>query len=115
MTARLACRAVVVIAGLIPYLPAALAADDFSKLARRGKAILQAKCARCHAIEAQGDSPLKIAPPMRDIYARFAPQELRAEIMHGMVSRHKEMPQIDFSEEDTAAILAYLYVLAGGK
>jgi hypothetical protein len=53
--------------------------------------------------------------PMRDIYARFAPQELRAEIMHGMVSRHKDMPQIGFSEEDTAAILAYLYALAGGK
>jgi cytochrome c len=52
---------------------------------------------------------------MRDIYARFAPQELRAEIMHGMVSRHKDMPQIGFSEEDTAAILAYLYALAGGK
>jgi mono/diheme cytochrome c family protein len=85
---------------------------DTDELERRGKVILQEKCGRCHAIEAHGDSPLKVAPPMRDIYARFAPQELRAEIMHGMVSRHREMPQIDFSEEDTAAILAYLYALA---
>jgi mono/diheme cytochrome c family protein len=88
---------------------------DARKLERRGKVILQEKCGRCHAIGAHGDSPLKIAPPMRDIYVRFAPQELRAEIMHGMVSRHKEMPQIDFSEEDTAAILAYLYALATRK
>ena len=30
----------------------------------------------------------------------------------GMVSRHREMPQIDFSDEDVDAILAYLYALA---
>ena len=115
MPVCLACRAAVLIAGLVLYLPASSDAADPSKLATRGKAILQEKCGRCHALEAVGDSPLKIAPPMRDIYTRFAPQELRAEIMHGMVSRHKEMPQIDFSEEDTAAILAYLYALAVRK
>ena len=97
------------------YLPASSDAADYNKLERRGKAILQEKCGRCHAVEAVGDSPLKIAPPMRDVYTRFAPRELQAEIMHGMVSRHKEMPQIDFSEEDTAAILAYLYALAVRK
>jgi hypothetical protein len=32
-----------------------------------------------------------------------------------MISRHKEMPQIDSSNEDVDAILAYLYVLAIGK
>ena len=115
MAVRFACRAAVLIAGLVPCLSATSDAADSDKLATRGKAILQEKCGRCHAIEAVGDSPLKIAPPMRDIYARYAPQELRAELMEGKVSRHKEMPQIDFSEEDTAAILAYLYALAIGK
>jgi hypothetical protein len=38
------------------------------------------KCGRCHAIEAVGGSPLNKAPPMRDIYARFNPRELRAEL-----------------------------------
>jgi mono/diheme cytochrome c family protein len=32
-------------------------AADFSKLEARGKAILQEKCGRCHAIEAVGESP----------------------------------------------------------
>jgi hypothetical protein len=49
---------------------------------------------------------------MRDIYARFAPRELQAELQEGMVSRHKEMPQIDFSDEDVTAIMWYLYALA---
>src|ERR1700674_1545612 len=115
MAVRFACRAAVLIAGLVLCLSATSDAADSDKLATRSKAILQEKCGRCHAIEAVGDSPLKIAPPMRDIYARYAPQELRAELMEGKVSRHKEMPQIDFSEEDTAAILAYLYALAVGK
>jgi hypothetical protein len=32
-----------------------------------------------------------------------------------MVSKHRAMPQIDFSDEDTDAILAYLYALAVKK
>lgn len=88
---------------------------DASELEARGKAILQAKCGRCHAVEATGESPLKIAPPMRDIYARFAPRELEAELREGMVSRHKEMPQVDFSAEEVTAIMWYLYALAVKK
>jgi mono/diheme cytochrome c family protein len=87
-------------------------AADSSQLRNRGKAVLQENCGRCHAIEAAGESPLRQAPPMRDIYARFAPRELQAELKEGMVSKHRAMPQIDFSDEDVDAILAYLYALA---
>lgn len=92
--------------------PGVCEAADTSKLEAKGKAIVQEKCGRCHAVDATGESPLKIAPPMRDIYARFAPRELQAELREGMVSRHKEMPQIEFSDEDVAAIMWYLYALA---
>jgi len=101
--------------GLLLCLSATSDAADFSQLKARGKAILQENCGRCHAIEATGESPLKQAPPMRDIYARFAPRELQAELREGMVSRHRAMPQIDFSDEDVDAILAYLYALAVKK
>ncbi|MGZ5810991.1 MAG: c-type cytochrome [Xanthobacteraceae bacterium] len=111
MALRFASQALVV-AGLLLCFPAGSEAADSSKPAARGKVILQEKCGRCHAIEAVGESPLKKAPPMRDIYARFAPRELQAELSEGMVSRHKEMPQIEFSDEDVYAILTYLYGLA---
>ncbi|HJZ45304.1 MAG TPA: cytochrome c [Hyphomicrobiaceae bacterium] len=81
----------------------------------QGKAILHKHCARCHAIEAAGESPLKAAPPMRDIYGRYATRELQEELSEGMVSKHKQMPQISFSDEDVAAILSYLYDLARSK
>jgi cytochrome c2 len=92
--------------------PAVASAADRSA---KGKAILQKYCARCHAIESVGESPLKAAPPMRDIYGRYATRELQQELSEGMVSKHKEMPQISFSDEDVAAILGYLYDLARRK
>jgi cytochrome c len=113
MSVRFASQALGIGAALLLWLPATVA--DVSAVATRGKAILQEKCGRCHAIEAVGESPLKNAPPMRDIYGRFNPRELQAELSEGKVSRHKEMPQIDFSDEDVYAILTYLYALSVKK
>jgi hypothetical protein len=52
---------------------------------------------------------------MRNVYGKFAPRELQAELREGMVSRHREMPQVDFSDEQVDAILAYLYALSVRK
>jgi mono/diheme cytochrome c family protein len=115
MVPRFAHQARTLVVGLLLCLSAAANAADSGQLRSKGKALLQANCGRCHAIGAVGKSPLKEATPMRDIYARFAPRELQAELREGMVSRHRTMPQIDFSEEDVDAILAYLYALAVKK
>jgi cytochrome c len=111
----LAHQARLLIVGLLVCLSATANAATSSQLRSRGKALLQENCGRCHAIGAVGSSPLRQAPPMRNIYARFAPLELQAELREGMVSRHRAMPQIDFSDEDVDAILAYLYALAVRK
>jgi cytochrome c553 len=115
MSARFVSQTLGLSAGLLLCLTATLEAASFSKLATRGKIILQEKCGRCHAIEPVGESPLKKAPPMRDIYDRYNPRELRAELIEGKVSKHREMPQIAFSDEDTYAILTYLHALAVRK
>jgi mono/diheme cytochrome c family protein len=115
MAVRFVSQAPGLCVGLLLCLSATVDAAESSKLATRGKVILQEKCGRCHAIEAVGESPLEKAPPMRDIYARFAPRELQAELSEGMVSKHKEMPQIEFSDDDVYAILTYLYALAVRK
>ena len=117
MSARFTLRGLGLGAGLLLCLPTALDAAESGQLqlAARGKAILQDKCGRCHAIEAVGESPLKTAPPMRDIYGRFNPRELQAELSEGKVSKHRDMPQIDFSDEDVHAFLTYLYALAVRK
>jgi cytochrome c len=78
-----------------------------------GKAILEKHCGRCHALEATGASPLPQAPPLRQVYLSFPIQELEAGLAEGMGSRHKDMPQIQFSTEQVAAILAYLGSITG--
>jgi mono/diheme cytochrome c family protein len=106
--------AAVVIGALLGF-PSVPSVADSGPQVKRGKAILAEKCGRCHAIDATGQSPLKLAPPMRDIYFRYGDQAMKVELAEGMVSKHREMPQIDFSREDVDAILSHLYAISIGK
>src|SRR4249920_2551581 len=78
-----------------------------------GKAVLQKNCARCHSIEATGDSPLKGAPPLREVYLKYPIEMLQFDLAEGFGSRHRDMPQIQFSDEQIDAILNYLAGLVG--
>jgi mono/diheme cytochrome c family protein len=78
-----------------------------------GKAILENHCARCHSIGASGESPLRKAPPLGEIYLRFPIEQLSQGLAEGMGSRHREMPQIQFSTDEVAAILNYLGNVTG--
>ena len=78
-----------------------------------GKSLLGKHCARCHSIEATGDSPLKKAPSFREVYLRYPIEQLEGGLAEGMGSRHREMPQIQFSPEQVSAILDYLGSITG--
>jgi cytochrome c len=78
-----------------------------------GKALLQKNCARCHSITAKGESPLKGAPPLREIYRKYPIQQLEYGFAEGLGSKHRDMPQIQFSAEQIAAILDYLGSVTG--
>ena len=78
-----------------------------------GKALLEKNCARCHAIEATGDSPLKGAPPLREVYLSKPIEMLEQGLGEGLGSRHRDMPQVQFSAEQADAILDYLGGLVG--
>lgn len=78
-----------------------------------GKALLEKNCARCHSIAAAGDSPLKAAPPLREVYLKYPIEMLQSALGEGFGSRHSDMPQIQFSSEQADAILDYLGSLVG--
>ena len=78
-----------------------------------GKAILEKHCGRCHSIAATGESPLQQAPPLREIYLRYPIEQLEGGFAEGMGSRHRDMPQIQFSAEEVSAILTYLGSITG--
>jgi len=81
--------------------------------ASAGKALLEKNCSRCHAIEAKDESPLPQAPPMREVYLKYPIDQLEEGFAEGMGSRHRDMPQIQFSPEQVAAILNYLGSITG--
>jgi cytochrome c len=81
--------------------------------ASEGKAILEANCGRCHALEAKGESPLPQAPPLREVYLKYPIDQLEEGFAEGMGSRHRDMPQIQFSPDQVAAILNYLGSITG--
>lgn len=88
-------------------------AGDTTEAAAEGMSLLKTHCARCHSIEAIGDSPLPQAPPLRSVYLKYPIDQWESGLAEGMGSKHREMPQIQFSTEEVSAILDYLGTVAG--
>jgi cytochrome c len=80
---------------------------------REGKAILESNCGRCHSLGASGESPLPQAPPLREVYLKYPIDQLEEGFAEGMGSKHRDMPQIQFSPDQIAAILNYLGSITG--
>ena len=77
-------------------------------LAKRGQAILDAKCASCHATGLTGASPLPKAPAFRALKRKYPLENLSEALAEGIMTGHADMPQFVFSPSDVAAIIAYL-------
>ncbi len=58
-------------------------------------------------------SPLPQAPPLREVYLKYPIDQLEEGFAEGMGSRHRDMPQIQFSDDQVAAILNYLGGITG--
>lgn len=80
-----------------------------------GKELLQTHCARCHAIDQTDKSPLQHAPPLRDIYRQYPTERLEFELSEGIGSRHRKMPQVQFSTEQVDRIMKYLESLSSTR
>lgn len=73
-----------------------------------GHDILSKNCARCHAIDDTGESPLAKAPPFREVVKRYEPTQLEEALAEGIVTGHNEMPEFEFDPDQITAIIAYL-------
>ena len=100
-------KTIILFAACASTAAGALAADTTDKAAA-GKALLELRCGRCHAIEKTGRSPIPNAPSLRAVFQQYPRERLEFELSEGVGSRHKDMPQIQFSSEQIEAILQYL-------
>jgi cytochrome c len=92
-------------AGVLATVARPAVGDDQLK---RGEALVQRDCARCHAIGKTGASPHKEAPPFRTLGKRYPIESLEEALAEGIVSGHPDMPEFQFDPDDVGAIIAYL-------
>lgn len=85
----------------------ALAADEAANRSR-GKKLVEANCARCHAVGARDSSSYLQAPPFRILATRYPIENLAEGLAEGFSSGHPDMPEFVFEVDEVAAILSYL-------
>lgn len=88
---------------------AAAAADD--PLIRQGRQLASTHCAACHAIDLDDTSPRADAPPLRDLFRRYANDDLRRAVEQGIHVGHADMPVFRLGARDAQALAAYLWEL----
>ena len=106
--------------------PAVIAAESEQKgwsgvpepnheLIQSGFKVAKEKCAACHAIDGKSKSPLKGAPPLRDILALYDDMdELEYRFIDGMRVGHDQMPRFDFDVRTADALIAYIQAVSAG-
>jgi mono/diheme cytochrome c family protein len=74
----------------------------------RGSAIATRQCSRCHAIGRTGESPMRLAPPFRDLSKRYPIDNLAEAFAEGIVTGHPAMPRFTFEPREIDALLAFI-------
>ena len=79
-------------------------------LLKRGRAIAQQNCGRCHSVSASGESANPKSPPFRYLARKYPLNNLEEALAEGIVVGHEgvEMPQFRLSAAQIEALLAYL-------
>ena len=73
-----------------------------------GRALVEANCARCHAIGKLDASPHPDAPAFRTLSQRYPLEDLEEALAEGISTGHPDMPEFVASPEQIAAIIGYL-------
>lgn len=82
-----------------------------SKAEQRGKIFARGHCARCHAIDRVSDSPLKAAPPFRNLHLRYPIERLGEALAEGIYTGHAAMPAFELNPNQIHDLLSYLKTL----
>ena len=78
---------------------------------QRGLAYVRTNCARCHSVDKISDSPLRIAPPFRDLHKRYPVEDLAESLAEGIRTGHPTMPEFKLDPGQIADVIAYLKTL----
>lgn len=74
----------------------------------RGKALVEANCARCHAVGRTDKSSHPDAPAFRVLSLRYPLTDLEEALAEGISTGHPDMPEWVASPDQIEAIIAYI-------
>jgi mono/diheme cytochrome c family protein len=86
----------------------ASAAAQMDPRQQRGLTLAQANCARCHSIDKASASPLKLAPPFRELHNRYPVESLEEALGEGIVTGHQNMPEFRLDPGQVGDLISYL-------
>jgi cytochrome c len=75
---------------------------------QRGLTFARANCARCHSIDKVTASPLKLAPPFRELHNRYPVETLEEALGEGIVTGHPNMPEFRLDPDQIGDLISYL-------
>ena len=96
---------------ILTLLFAALEAQAQTPSIQRGLNFVRANCARCHAIDKVSESPLRIAPPFRDLHKRYPIESLQEAFAEGIQTGHQNMPEFRLEPDQIGDVIAYFKTL----
>jgi mono/diheme cytochrome c family protein len=91
----------------VAFCISAAAAQDAATV-RRGEALVNRDCSRCHATARTGQSTHPEAPLFRTLGKRYPIEALEEALGEGIISGHPDMPEFRFESTEVGAIIAYL-------
>jgi mono/diheme cytochrome c family protein len=74
----------------------------------QGRHLALLYCAECHAIDKVSPSPLRIAPPFRDLHKRYPVETLEEALAEGIMTGHPSMPQFQFEPDQINDFIMFL-------
>ena len=93
---------------LAGFLICARAVEAQEPTIQRGRAFAQANCARGHAIDRSGGSPLPKAPPFRTLHERYPVEDLEESLAEGIRTGHPAMPEFALDKDQIHDLISYL-------
>ncbi len=88
--------------------PSNIADVETSPLVTQGRAIAEANCAECHALDASSDSPHDQAPAFRTLSENYPVSALGESLAEGIVVGHPDMPEYSFDPAEVDALIAFI-------
>lgn len=76
-----------------------------------GRVLVEANCARCHAIGQDDESAHPEAPAFRTLTERYPLDALEEAFVEGITTGHPDMPEFIASPEQIGAIISFLDTL----